>query len=276
MLDQFIYEDHIGRRFVGLDNGVYANYNELRDYTWSYDTINSRISRFYRSPEERKIPLVFCGANEAEAIEARNRLHDLTETDIEALIPGKIYIGDYYINGWINASAKSEYLIAKRYCNIEYTLISDDPTWYKENLHVFPAGMDEMVSTGDGADYPYDYMHDYAFSQSGQRVICDSIRDSGFRMRIYGTAIDPVINIGGNTYKINGSIAAGESLLIDSLTKTITLTTTTGNNINWFDKRSRDSYIFAPIPAGQNNVIWNGSFGFDLTVIEKRSEPKWT
>lgn len=74
---------------------------------------------------------------------------------------------------------------------------------------------------------------------------------------------------------LDGTISAGESLLIDSLTKTITLTKADGTKENWFDKRNRDSYIFQEIPPGQNTVVWNDYFGFDLTIIEKRSEPKW-
>ena len=46
MLDNFIYENNIGRRFVGKDNHVFANYNNLRDYQWSYDAINNRIYHF--------------------------------------------------------------------------------------------------------------------------------------------------------------------------------------------------------------------------------------
>ena len=49
-----------------------------------------------------------------------------------------------------------------------------------------------------------------------------------------------------------------------------------GYTINWFDKRGRDNYIFEAIPTGINAVTWNGTFDFDLTIIEKRSEPKWT
>ena len=77
-------------------------------------------------------------------------------------------------------------------------------------------------------------------------------------------------------YSINGAIGAGETLLIDSTTKKIVLTKADGSKENWFDKRNRESYIFEEIPPGEHAVIWNGTFGFDLTIIEKRSEPKWT
>lgn len=138
MLDNFIFENHLGMRFVGLDNGVYLNYNELRDYSWSYDTINNRISRFYRPIKDRKIPLVICCKSDEEAIEIKNRLFELSEMDIEAKQPGRVYIGDYYTTGYITASVKGEYLISKRLCRVDLTLTSDDPAWYKEETYVFP------------------------------------------------------------------------------------------------------------------------------------------
>jgi hypothetical protein len=276
MLEKFIFENHLGQRFEGLPNGVYLNYNDLRDYSWSYDTINNRISRFYRSMRDRKLPLVIKCDSDEEAIAVKNRLHELAEADIEAKIPGKIFVGDYYTSGYITASTKSNYLITKRLCYIELTLTSDDPAWYREQTHAFIQGEVNAIGIGGGTDYPYDYPYDYALSLKGQKVMCDSVGSSAFRLLIYGEAVNPSVVIGGHVYAINGTIGKGETLLIDSLSKTITLTTTFGNKINWFDKRGREDYIFEPIPAGQNTVSWLGTFGFDLTVIEKRSEPKWT
>ena len=128
----------------------------------------------------------------------------------------------------------------------------------------------------NGRGYPYDYPYDYAISIARGNIMCDSIGSSNFRLLIYGEAVNPSVVIGGHNYAINGTIAKGETLLIDSVNRTITLTTAQGNKINWFDKRGRSDYIFEPIPAGMNGVNWSGDFGFDLTIIEKRSEPKWT
>ena len=274
MLDKFIFENHLGQRFDGLENGVYLNYSDLRDYSWSFDTISNRISRFYRSITNRKIPLVVYCKSGDEAVSAMNRLHELAEADITAKIPGKIFVGDYYTSGYITASVKSNYLIRRKYCKIELTLTSVDPAWYLEHSHPFFPGT-ESGFVG-GFDYQFDYPHDYALSMNGRKIVCDSVGSSAFRLLIYGEATDPVVVIGGHTYTVNGTIAKGETLLIDSLNKTITLTTASGKKINWFDKRSREEYIFEPIPAGQSTVTWSGAFGFDLTVVEKRSEPKWT
>ena len=276
MLDKFIFENHLGQRFDGLANGVYLNYSDLRDYSWNYDTINNRISRFYHGIKSRKIPLVIYGKTDEEAIATKNRLYELAEADIVANIPGKIFVGDYYTTGYITGSAKSNYLIRKKYCRIDLTLTSDDPVWYREQAYSFFPNAGNNSEIGGGVDYLYDYPYDYSYSFNGRKIVCNSVGASAFRMKIYGEATDPTIIINGHSYTINGTIGKGETLLIDSLNKTITLTTAVGKKINWFDKRGTEQYIFEPIPSGQITVTWAGSFGFDLTVIEKRSEPKWT
>lgn len=278
MLEKFIFENHLGQRFDGLSNGVYLNSNDLRDFQWNYDTINGRISRFYREITKRKLPLVFVGKTDEEAAAVRNQLLDMAETDIEALLPGKIFIGEYYTKGYITQSKKSKYLINKRCCNNDLTFVSenDDSMWYREETKSFRPGSGSQAANGTGIDYPYEYLYDYVSSQSGTLIVCNTIRGSAFRLKIYGYAKNPAVIINGHLYSVNGTVETGENLIIDSVTKTITLNTTTGNKVNWFDNRSRESYIFQPIPSGINAVSCNSSFGFDLTVIEKRSEPKWT
>lgn len=275
MLENFIYENHQGRRFVGLSRGVYINTNELRDYSWSYDVINNRISRFYRSPRERKLPLVICCATTAEAAAVKNELMDFTETDIEAMRPGKIYVGDYYTTGYITDSKKSDYRIHGRHCKVDLVLTSADPSWAAEQVHVF-GGSAGGLNVVSGFDFPFDYDYDYSVSTTNRQIVCDSVRPNKFRLRIYGEATDPAIMINDHTYKVNGMVKAGETLLVDSLNKTITLTTAAGREVNWFNNRDRAEYIFEPIPAGMNDILYGGDFAFDLTVIEERSEPRWT
>lgn len=275
MLENFIFENHLGQRFDGLANGIYLNTNELRDYSWSYDVINNRISRFYRQPTERKLPLLVSCRTVEQAASVKNRLLELAEADIDAMQPGKFYVGDYYTTGFITQSKKSDYRITGRYCAIELTLTSAEPAWSRETTHVFGGAKDLDQTDRSGIDYPYDYAFDYSVSSTSRQIVCDSVRGNKFRMRIYGEALNPSVIIGGHVYKVNGTIRAGESLVIDSLAKTITLNTASGTKVNWFNNRSREDYIFEPIPAGLNNILYNGAFTFDLTIIEERSEPKW-
>ena len=273
-MNNFVYENHLGKRFVGMENGVYLNTSDLRDYSWSYDTLNGRIARFYRPTKARKLPLVIIGKTGDEATEVKNRLFEIAEADIVAMIPGKIYSGEYYTQGYITASSKSKYLANKRFCKIDLTLTSADPVWYREKLYRFMPT--PSTDVGEGFDYPFGYPYDYSTkTKTAQNIECNSINGNEFRLTVYGSVKNPSIKIGVHEYSITGEIGAGETLLVDSVAKKITLTSQIGQEHNWFDRRNRDSYIFEPIPSGYHTVSWDGSFGFDLTVIEKRSEPRW-
>lgn len=276
MLENFIYENHLGRRFVGLERGVYLNANELRDYSWSYDVINNRIARFYRGVSSRKLPLMVCCSSKEEANKVRNELLELAEADIEAMLPGKIYTGEYYTTGYITASKKTDYRMTGRYCQIALTLTSANPAWNREKSHVFGGSDASTESLRSGFDFPFDYKYDYSVTATSRQIVVDTVKSNNFKLRIYGEALNPAVMINGHSYKVNGIVKAGESLLIDSMTKTITLTTASGTKINWFANRDRANYIFEPIPPGMLSVMYNGSFKFDLIIIEERSEPRWT
>ena len=73
----------------------------------------------------------------------------------------------------------------------------------------------------------------------------------------------------------NADLSDNEYLTIDSMTKTIVLTKYDGQKENCFHLRNRESYIFEPIPPGENIITWNGAFGFDVILLDERSEPKW-
>ena len=48
-----------------------------------------------------------------------------------------------------------------------------------------------------------------------------------------------------------------------------------GQQINAFGARNPDYYIFQLIESGVNAIVWNGTFSWELQMIEERSEPRW-
>ena len=95
---------------------------------------------------------------------------------------------------------------------------------------------------------------------------------------IYGPCDSPEIIIGASHYKINVQVAATEYLTLTAIDKekTIFLTNAYGIKTNVFNKREKSFDVFSPIPNGTFDVTWNGNFNFDLTVLDRRSEPPWT
>lgn len=122
---------------------------------------------------------------------------------------------------------------------------------------------------------------DMAGVQLSRTIDNGSMMPSDWIMTIYGACVDPHVKIGDNVVELTGAIPAGAYARINSLAKTITLTTSDGTVSNIFDWGVRGKgvgsghYVFEPIPAGSQPISWPSSFGFDLMLIERRGDPTW-
>jgi hypothetical protein len=93
-------------------------------------------------------------------------------------------------------------------------------------------------------------------------------------MTIFGPVVNPQITINGYTYIIYMSVAEGEYLVVDSRAKTVTLYGEGGVQTNAFDNRNKAESVFEQIPGGNLQVVWDATFGFNLTIYHERSEPR--
>lgn len=274
MFERLQYKNHLNEVYDFGTDGIYVNSNDLHDYEWAVTTRGDRISAFNYAVSKRKLPIVILCLTEEEGIAARNRLMEVTEKDVLAMKHGRIITGDYYFRCFVMASEKAKYSQTKRRMLVTLTLVSDYPYWVKETPFVFR----KLGAGGGGSnlDYPHDYAFDF-FAGSGNKQFNNTgFVGTNFRMTIFGPCIDPAVYVAGHKYQVNTELAASEYLTIDSVNKTIYKTGIDGSTVNLFSRRDRDSYIFERIPPGMNNVVWDGGFGVDITLLEERSEPKWT
>ena len=278
MLEQVKFINHLNESMEWGKNGIYVNYNDLHDYSWSIVAENNKISQFEKGIVNKTIPLVMYCSNTEEGLAIKNQLMEIAEKDILAMQYGKIVIGDYYLKCYITGSSKGNYLINKGYLEVTLTISTDLPQWVKETTQSFfkeGSVLDKGV-TSKNLDYPFDYTYDYLNSLHERRINNTGFIDAEFEMVIYGTVTKPTIYIGGHTYEVDCEVSNNEYLTINSRTKTIVLTRYNGEKVNCFKHRNKESYVFEKIPSGNNIVIWDGDWGFDITLFEERSEPKWT
>lgn len=275
MLEQLKYKNHRNEVFEFGKDGIFVDLNQLHDYEWSVTKKNNRISALDYSVSKRKLPVVIICDTEEQGIKARNRLFEVVEKDVLALQHGKVIIGDYYFRCFVTKSQKKNYLNTKRYMTLTLTLTSDFPYWVRESTHNF-GKVTESSTDETGLDYAYDHPFDYFSGIANKKLDNTSFMPTNFRMIFYGACSNPAVYVAGHLYQVNCEVESGEYLTVDSVTKTITLTANDGSTTNMFNLRNRDSYIFEKIPSGSNNVIWDGSFGVDIILLEERSEPKWT
>lgn len=278
MLEQLQYKNHLGEVISFGKEGIYVNENDLRDFAWSYTSKNNRISSFKKGVVKKTLKVVIACTSEADGIAKRNALFEVCEKDVLANKHGSFIIGGYYMRCFVIGSKKSEYLVNNQMMKVQLSIATDFPTWIKESTKAFRKLGSLVVSedAGQNLNFPHDYPFDYASEYANQKLVNEDFVATNFRMIIYGQCSAPEIFISGHSYNVSTDIMPGEYLVIDSSAKTIELVTVTGQKVNCFNDRNRDSYIFEKIPAGENPVVWEGNFGFDITLLEERSEPKWT
>lgn len=272
--DLTIYRNHLGEELRFGEFGLYIDSNTLRNYSWETQYRGDRISRFERKPVTKSLDfLVADKSHFVDRTELKDTVFEVVEKDVLAKKYGKLIIGDYYLNCFITASEKNNFDDNPTLTSFSFEITTDRPYWVREQLFsLYPRRYDDQGLL----DYPYDFPYDYAKDNGLQYVENDSFAECSFRMIICGAASNPSVFVNGHLYKVNATVAEGEYLTIDSTEKTIVLTRNDGTKVNVFDNRERSSYIFEPIPSGNNAVTWTGDFGIDITLIEERSEPKWT
>lgn len=275
MLEQLKYKNHINEVFEFGKNGIFVNASDLHDYAWTATTIGNRINALSRGISTRTLPVIIICKTEEDGIKARNKLLEVVEKDVLAMQHGQIIIGNYYFKCFVTQSAKSAYLTTKRYMVLNLTLTSDYPYWVKETTTAFKTD-NSGEGVGIGLDFPYDYPFDYFSTMASTTLFNSGFVPVNFRMVIYGACSNPSIAINGHTYQVDCEVGESEHLTIDSTTKKIFLTKNDGTVVNLFNKRNKASYIFEKIPVGEASVTWTGSYGFDIILMEERSEPKWT
>lgn len=275
MLEKFKYINHIGETLEFGVGSLFANENDLHDFSWSVTSKNDKISGFNKGIVSKTIPIVMKCETASEGAEMRNHIFEVFEKDVLAQKHGRIIIGDYYLKCFVTGSSKSNYLINKGFLCLDVTVHTDFPEWVKETTTSFRT--DPTENEGAFLDFAYDFPHDFKNGFSIMTLNNTGFVASNFRMVIYGAVSNPTVFIGNHEYSVNVDIAPGEYLTIDSVNKTIVLTKANGQQVNCFNNRNKDSYIFEKIPSGLNVASsTNEGISFDVTLLEERSEPKWT
>ena len=300
MLETIKYVNSRGETIVFGEAGIYVNENDLRDWEWEYSTLYGRIRGLQRKRNERTLPVHIWAESEASGVVIKNRLHDVTEVDVVAGKPGRLYVGDWYIPCYVVKSEKADYLISKRMLAVTLTLAVDSGSWYCSEVANFgdqssaslekaivgkalvgyaKVGSDGALTASDRSvsvgSYPYDYPKGYSFAAHADHLVNDCAAPCAWKIIVHGPAANPAITIGDAVHRLNYSIPEGAYVEIDSRERTI-LMYAGGTPINLFRYRDKDEDIFAAVPPGTHYATWNGDYSFSVELRKERSEPKWT
>lgn len=270
------YENHIGERIDLNSENIILQYQEFFNYSWDTTIRNRKIKGFKRDSATLPVTVAVTAETEDEYLQIIEEFYRITEKDILAVAPGKLYINEYYLRCYISGDIKQDAFKGILFQIKNLTLVTDYPFWIKETTYQYLAEPPEAVKYTDleaGIMFP-EFPFDFAPVRGEKILENPSFTDSNFIMIIYGFAEGPQVSIAGHPYRVETTIYEGERLVIDSKKGTVKKIGRLGEVVDCYNARQKDYSVFQKIPPGLNVFQWSGGFGIDITLFDERSEPK--
>lgn len=274
MKSQIKYIASSGNEYDLTTNGILHRTATYYDWAWKAEgtklQYGVRLSNFSREPAQYDAELLFYGTA-AELRQKIQSLHNDFENDLRRMTPGRIVWGNYYLDCYIIHSEVEPISVFWGWISNTIQIYAPHPFWVQETKVALNAS---TAGSGDYLDYTHDYPYDYTAPVVGQKSVPSTFPfTSEFKMIIYGAAVNPRITINGYSYVLYTTIPAGSYVVIDSKQKTVMMYGAGGTKTNIFNFRNKSDSIFEKIPSGNLTIVWDSSFGVDMTIYRERSEP---
>lgn len=279
----FYYINHNGKRVDLSDCPYLFQQGDILDWEYEYDSssgIRNKVSNFRKGIKEFSVKLaVMCDftipfeEREEEWKKAVNYLMEVFEEDVLDNQEGKLYSSTgYYMNCMIIGSEKSDWKMGLPIMFNTLKILAKTPVWIKDNLFHFETSSGNV---GSGKKYAYKYAYLYGGDLTNTSIINPSFYESDFLLTEYGPVLNPLVYIGGIPYLVSTDLKEGERLEINSMQGTVIKIRANGDQDNMFHYRQKQPSVFTKIKPGRQEIRWPGSFPFDLTLFERRSESAW-
>ena len=197
------YINSEGKEYKFYDARVRATSGNFHKHAWTPETskrkIGETVQGFEKDAAEYEITFTVRGALEDRKT-FLDEMQDAFETDVLLERPGRIYFGDYYIDGFVTSSETKTSDIAVYYSQNKVKLYCPRPIWTKENPYTFHS---YGVSSSDNKRYPGRYPHRYANGMNNTYIQNHHFTDANFTLVIYGPVVNPQVIIGDKSYLVN-------------------------------------------------------------------------
>lgn len=279
-----IYTNSAGVSFDLLDfNSIKLKDAQLHAYSWNAEAVKYKFGELLQTFTKdaqlfsAKFKVFGAGYERREKLDA---FHDATEHDVMLTQPGTLEVDGYTIECYVIESDTTAPENGELETTNDVVIYCPFPFWLKETKYEIESSGTDMVV--DGLDFPFDLPCDLGVSGYRKVIPFNTTTPLDFRMVIYGVVSNPSIYINGHLYQVNIVVPQNATLTISSIEKNnrekaVVLKYPSGTEVSALYARNRESYIFEPIKgSGLVNVSTAQVMRFDLYLIEKRSEPKWT
>lgn len=277
------YTNSAGQTVILYGDGLtYIDIMDLHEWEWSY-SLSNRItgmggdaSDFARFPRTFDLELRMRGMNREEFLNRVNTLHDITEADMISGDPGRLYVDDQYLTCYLAvAGKKPNHLKNSNFMTRTVTVLAVEPYWCTPvQVTINPAT--DQPTNENGKKFNLKYAYRYGTSVSGTTIINNHYSAAPAVMQFFGPVANPSITIAGVTYGVDVTLTATDRLVIDQIKHKIYTVSETGVKTSVFNSRNKQFDIFTPIPVGSNNILYSGDFKVQITMIQQRSELRWT
>lgn len=131
------YVNHTGAKFTLLGDGLtYIDPMELHSFEWSY-VVTNRLSGmggvatdFARRPRTFELELRMRGYDRQQFLDQVNSLHDITEADMIAGEPGRLYVDEQYLTCYMAVSgADPSHPRLSNFMTKVVTVLAIEPYW---------------------------------------------------------------------------------------------------------------------------------------------------
>lgn len=284
-LDVYYINSRNQRFTLQGDDLCFLDVLPLYGYKWEYDVANrpsgmgGTATGFSRYPREIALDLRMRGRTREDFLQRANLLAAVADVDALNETPGRLYVGDQYLTCYLSTGGNVTQ--APRNGNFalqSIKVLAVEPYWCTEkttNLYKQTSGPEEL----DSMSKRYNLRNPYHYSGTGYTSVTllnSHYAPAPMRIVVYGTAADPAITINGNLYQVNVTVLETERLVVDQTNHTIYKLSANGTRSNCFDSREKTSDIFLPVPVGENTLNYSGEFNASVTIIEQRSQLRWT
>lgn len=268
-----VYQNHKGKDIDLLHGDLHVlNIDDL--FASQYEPVNQSGCIYSFSADIKRINLKL--EIDGQWKSTIDELIDITTQDIRFCKKGRlIFDGHQYLPCYITTTGLQNVYFKGVYVDCEIEVITDQPYWISEKLYSYYRTEGTSVAT---KRYPHSYPYQYGAIRGIGEIYNLQFYPAHYRMVIYGPVINPSIIIGDINYQVWTTLSSNEFLVIDYTgehTRTIIQYHRDGTTSNCFNKRNKESNIFAKISTGKNKVIWSGDFSFDISLINERTVPKW-
>lgn len=250
---------------------------EFKNNTWDYEEEFGRFRYFYRNKKTYPFSIVIKSNNDADF----DALCDVFSEDVLAGEPGF-----FMINGWkleCFVTKAEHHFYGRRDNVIAFEAAAINSTWIRATTHSYngvPGSGGAEIDLGRDYTYADDilgrgYNYGYSAAESHYGSIDLPGTDNGYEITIYGPQVNPVIYLNNQPVKVNITISSTERLRIVSngSKRTIKVLTPSNAETDAFVYRDKEHSPFMKL--GTHTDLTYGQIRFDLTTIERRSEPSW-